>query len=136
MIEIKPVQTNQEKRTFLTFPWMIYRDDPLWAPPLLAERAKAIDPRQGLFFKDGTADLLLAWKDGVPAGTLCLAEDRNSTRTKDFPECMYGFVECIEDFVGARSTRPFWAGISRPYSPVILSFASFRYSSFTSYPTK
>ena len=50
-LEILPVRTAQERRTFLTFPWRIYRDDPLWVPPLLPERAKTIDPERGAFFK-------------------------------------------------------------------------------------
>ncbi|NTW11984.1 MAG: GNAT family N-acetyltransferase [Anaerolineales bacterium] len=98
MIEIKPVQTNKEKRTFLTFPWRIYKGDPLWVPPILSERARVIDPAQGLFFKDGIAELFIACKDGGPAGTLCLAEDKNATRTRGYAECMYGFVECVEDY--------------------------------------
>jgi len=98
MIEVKPVRSKGEKRIFLTFPWTIYKGDPLWVPPLISERAKVIDPEQGLFFKDGTAELFIAWKDGKPAGTICLAEEKNNTRTKGYAECMYGFVECIEDY--------------------------------------
>jgi len=98
MIEIKPVITKKEKHIFLTFPWTIYKSDPLWVPPLLSERAKVIDPEQGLFFKDGTAELFIAWKDDKPAGTLCLAEEKNNTRTKGYAECMFGFVESIEDY--------------------------------------
>ena len=98
MIEIKPLQTKQERNTFLTFPWRIYKGDPLWVPPLVPERAKVIDPSQGLFFKDGHAELFVAWKNGMPAGTICLAEDFNNTRIKGFKECMYGFIECLEDF--------------------------------------
>jgi GNAT superfamily N-acetyltransferase len=98
MIEIKPVQTKKDQRSFLIFPWKVYRNDPLWVPPILSERAKVIDPAQGLFFKDGTAEFFIAWKDGEPAGTLCLAEDYNNTRAKGYAECMYGFVECVEEY--------------------------------------
>jgi GNAT superfamily N-acetyltransferase len=98
MIEIKPVRTKRERNIFITFPWRIYRNDPMWVPPLLSERLKATDPRRSLFFKDGRAEFFLAWKDGKPAGTLCLAEDCHATRVRGFPECMYGFVECIEDY--------------------------------------
>jgi GNAT superfamily N-acetyltransferase len=98
MIEIRPVSTHRERQLFVRFPWRIYRGDPLWVPPLLTERLKAIDPGRGLFFKDGSAELFMAWKDGQPAGTICLAEDRNNTRHKGHPECMFGFVEVIEDF--------------------------------------
>jgi GNAT superfamily N-acetyltransferase len=98
MIEIKPVQTKRERHIFLTFPWQIYKGDPLWVPPILPERAKVIDPAQGLFFKDGCAEFFIAWKDGSPAGTICLSEEFNNTRARGFKECMYGFVECVEDF--------------------------------------
>lgn len=97
-IEMRSVLTKREKRLFLTFPWRIYKDDPLWVPPLLSERAKVIDPSQGVFFKDGTAGLFVAYKESRPAGTLCLAEDFNRTRTNGFKECMFGFVECVEDY--------------------------------------
>lgn len=113
MIEIKPVQTRKEKRLFLAFPWRIYRNDPLWVPPLFSERAKVIDPGRGMFFKDGSAELFLAWKEGHPAGTLCLAEDRNATRTKGYAECMYGFVECIEDYEVFNSMFGFAEGWAR-----------------------
>jgi len=98
MIEIRPVNSARERNIFLTFPWRIYRDDPLLVPPILRKRAKVIDPRRGLFFKNGTAELFIAWSDGRPAGTLCLAEDFNNTRHKGQAECMFGFVECIENY--------------------------------------
>jgi GNAT superfamily N-acetyltransferase len=98
MVEIKAAQTQRERKIFLTFSWRIYKKDPLWVPPVLSERAKVIDPKQGLFFKDGHAKFFIAWKNGKPAGTICLAEDCNNTRSKGFAECMYGFVECIEDY--------------------------------------
>jgi GNAT superfamily N-acetyltransferase len=98
MIEIRPVQSKREQKTFLTFPWRIYGKDPLWVPPLLQERLKRIDPARGLFFQDGHAEFFLAWRDGRPAATICLAEDCNATRVRGVPECMFGFVECMEDY--------------------------------------
>ncbi|MEW6406602.1 MAG: GNAT family N-acetyltransferase [Chloroflexota bacterium] len=98
MIEVRPVSSKRERNIFLTFPWKIYKGDPLWVPPLLPERAKVIDPQRGIFFKDGVAELYIAWKDGHPAGTICLAEEKNNTRHKGFAECMYGFVECMNDY--------------------------------------
>lgn len=96
-IEIHPVRSRREQNIFLTFPWRIYRRDPLWVPPLLPERKKVIDPKQGKFFQDGYAELFIAWKDGKPAGTLSCAEDQSATRSQGFGECQLGFFECIED---------------------------------------
>ncbi|MGC9350346.1 MAG: hypothetical protein ACP5JG_19545, partial [Anaerolineae bacterium] len=96
-IDVRPVRTAREYRLFLTFPWRIYRDDPLWVPPLLPERAAAIDPRRGAFFKRGEADFFIAWRDGVPAGTICAGEDAFANEQRGTRECVFGFFECIED---------------------------------------
>jgi GNAT superfamily N-acetyltransferase len=102
-IEVKPVHTRREKRLFLTFPWRIYKGDPLWVPPLLSERAKTIDPQRGLFFKNGYADLFLAWRGGQPVGTICCAEDQSATAYNGYGECMLGFFECVRDYAVAQA---------------------------------
>jgi len=123
MIELRPLTTRREKRLFLTFPWRIYRDDPLWVPPLPSEREKAIDPERGSFFKDGIAECFIAWKNGKPVGTLCLAEDYNYTRTRGYPECMLNFVEGIEEYTVFEAMFDFaadWAhkqGMKSLYGP-------------------
>jgi GNAT superfamily N-acetyltransferase len=97
-LEILPIRTARERRTFLTFLWRIYRDDPLWVPPLLPQRAKTIDPERGAFFKRGEAEFFIAWRDGVPVGTICAAEDKPTNAARQMRECMFGFFECIEDY--------------------------------------
>jgi GNAT superfamily N-acetyltransferase len=102
-VEVLPVLSSRERRTFLVFPWTIYAKDPLWVPPLFSEREKATDPKRGLFFKNGSADFFIAWKDGKPAGTICCAEDTSETRARGHGECMFGFFECVEDYAVAEA---------------------------------
>ncbi len=102
-IQVLPVRTAREKRLFLTFPWRIYKGDPLWVPPLMSERAKTIDPQRGLFFKDGYAELFVAWQNSKPAGTIVCAEDTSATRAKGFGECLVGFFECVDDYAVAEA---------------------------------
>jgi GNAT superfamily N-acetyltransferase len=101
MITVRPVRTRREMRAFLTFPWRIYAGDPLWVPPLLPEREKTVDPRRGLFFRNGYADFFMAWRDGRPAGTICCAEDTADTRARGHAECMFGFFETVADYAVA-----------------------------------
>jgi GNAT superfamily N-acetyltransferase len=102
-LEIRPAQSRREQEIFLTFPWRIYKGDPLWVPPLLPERRKLIDPQRGKFFQDGYADLFIAWVDGKPAGTISCAEDQNATRSRGFGECQLGFFECVQDYAVAEA---------------------------------
>jgi len=102
-VEVRPVRTQRERRVFLTFPWRVYANDPLWVPPLLSERASTIDPARGVFWKRGEAELFVAWKDGEAVGTICAAEDKALNGHLGGRECIFGFFECVEDTVVARA---------------------------------
>ena len=69
------VESNRDRRRFLTFPWKVYKNDPLWVPPLLPERMKVIDPETGAFFKRGEAEFFIAWRGTEMVGTVCAFED-------------------------------------------------------------
>lgn len=97
-IEIRKVSSSRERRKFLLFPWRIYRDDPLWVPPLLPEWEKTIDPKRGAFFKRGEAECFIAWREGQPVGTICAAEDQVGNRLTGMQDCMWGFFECLQDY--------------------------------------
>ena len=103
MIEVRPVRTKRERNIFLTFPWRIYKNDPLWVPPILSERTKVTDPKRGSFFKNGYAEFFIAWKDGQPARTIVCAEDTAASKFKGYRECVFGFFECINDYAVAQA---------------------------------
>ncbi|MEJ2304321.1 MAG: GNAT family N-acetyltransferase [Anaerolineales bacterium] len=102
-IQVLPIRNARDRRTFLTFPWKIYRKDPLWVPPLLPERTKIIDPQRGPFFQRGQAEFFIAWREGIPVGTICAAEDQAANQALAVKECLFGFFECIEDYVVAEA---------------------------------
>ncbi|MCJ7724551.1 MAG: GNAT family N-acetyltransferase [Anaerolineales bacterium] len=102
-IEIRPTLTRSERTTFLTFPWRIYKGDPLWVAPILSDRAKVIDPQRGVFFNRGHAEFFIAWRDSKPIGTICCAEDFKSHEAHEWKDCMIGFFECIDDYAVAEA---------------------------------
>ena len=97
-IEVRPALSNRDKQHFITFPWLIYKGDPLWVPPLLAERKKSIDPSRGVWYEQGIADFFIAWQDGRPVGTICAAEDKKGNAAVGKRDCVFGFLDFIEDF--------------------------------------
>ena len=102
-IEIIPVRMPRHRRAFLTFPWQIYRGDPLWVPPLLPERMKMIDPDKGTWFKHGNAEFFMATRAGKLVGTICCAEDRVVNELRELKDCVIGFFECIDDYTVAEA---------------------------------
>jgi GNAT superfamily N-acetyltransferase len=102
-VEIRPVRTAAERKAFLTFPWRIYRGDPLWVPPLLPERALATDPHRGKFFRRGEAEFFVAWREDRPVGTICAAEDPPTNEVRKARECLFGFFDYVDDEEAAGS---------------------------------
>lgn len=96
-ITITPIRNRRDRRIFLTFPWRIYRDDPLWVPPLVRDQAAAIDPSRGAFFKRGEAECFIAWRDGAPVGTICAGEDRFANENRGKRECVFGFFDYVNE---------------------------------------
>jgi GNAT superfamily N-acetyltransferase len=127
-MDVRPVRSPCERRTFLLFPWRIYRRDPLWVPPLLPERAARIDPHKGVFFKRGSAEFFMAWRDRQPLGTICAAEDRAVNAQRRLKDCMFGFFDCVDDYEAARALfdkAAEWAagrGLESLYGPFNLDY--------------
>ena len=98
-IEVRALANKRERDLFLTFPWRIYRDDPLWVPPLIPDRADTIDPQKGAFFgRGGRAEVFIAWEGGEPVGTICAGVDPFVNRTREAPEGLFGFFECVDQY--------------------------------------
>ncbi len=127
-LDVRPVCTKSDRQTFLSFPWTIYRGDPLWVPPILAERAGTIDPQKGVFFRRGIADFFIAWRGSQPVGTICAAEDRAVNAQRGLHDCVFGFFEVIDDYTVAQAlfdTAANWArqhGLSTLYGPFNLDY--------------
>jgi GNAT superfamily N-acetyltransferase len=97
-IKITKVETKKDRHTFLTVPWRIYKDDPLWVPPPIPLQMGAINPDSGAFFQRGEADFFIAWKDGKPVGRICAGEDPPANKDRGRKECVFGYFEYIEDY--------------------------------------
>ena len=96
-VEIRPMRTRAERRRFLTFPWKIYADDPLWVPPLIPERMKVTDSKRGIFFVRGEAGFFAAFRHGRMVGTICAAQDPAAIEQFGRRECVFGFFETTDD---------------------------------------
>jgi len=111
-LEIVPVEDRAGLRTFVTFPWQVYRDDPSWVPPLVSERLAFLDRERNPFFEHARAQFFLARRDGRLVGTIGaftndLYNEFQGTRTGFF-----GFFEVMDDPEAAAallSTAEAWA---------------------------
>jgi GNAT superfamily N-acetyltransferase len=98
-VTVSPVASLRDRRAFETFPWRIFRGDPLWVPPLLRDRRKAMDPGRGEFFLHGEADFFLARREGSEEviGTVCAAQDFTANKNNGVKDCVFGFLDFLDE---------------------------------------
>jgi hypothetical protein len=96
-VEIRPVSSASELRTFIKLPWRLYRNEPNWVPPLIMEVKKRLDQKRNPFFEHAQAQYFLAWRDGRPVGRISAHIDHNFNSFQENDWGLFGFFECEDD---------------------------------------
>jgi hypothetical protein len=96
-IKIRRVETNADRGAFVRTPWLIYKDDPRWVPPLIMDRLEAINPKKNPFFEYSEVVLFLAEKNGEVVGRISAQVNRRHNEYHKDKTGFFGFFECIDD---------------------------------------
>ncbi|MEA4858347.1 MAG: hypothetical protein AAGU21_19005 [Solidesulfovibrio sp.] len=91
---VSPVATPAERDVFIRFAWEVYRDDPLWVPPLIPMQREFLDPQKGPFFEFGQARYFLARRDGRVVGRISAHVNGLYEKHHDNETGFFGFFEC------------------------------------------
>ncbi len=102
-IEIIPIQDEGGRKQFVRFPWQIYRDDPLWVPPLISSQLRSLDPQRGTFFRYGEAALFMARRGGRDVGRIAGWINHRANRVLDERAAGFGFFEVVRDYPAAEA---------------------------------
>jgi GNAT superfamily N-acetyltransferase len=96
-VEVRPVRSRGELKRFIRLPWRIYRNEPLWVPPLLIERKRFLDRSRNPFFAHGEAEYFLAWRDGEVVGRVTAQIDHAFNEFHGNEWGMFGLFESEDD---------------------------------------
>jgi len=96
-IEIRRVESEKELMEFVMLPWKLYRDDPLWAPPLIKQQKHFLGP-DNPFFQHAEAECYLASRGGETCGRISMSVDPDYNEFKNEKMGTFGFFETSNDF--------------------------------------
>jgi GNAT superfamily N-acetyltransferase len=96
-VSIVRVETKSEENEFIKLPWKIYKEDSCWVPPIISEFRKTIRGENNMLSKSGTFALILAYKEGIPSGRLCVGINEHLNHAKNYKEGYISLFECIDD---------------------------------------
>ncbi len=77
-LQIIEVNNAKSRETFIRLPWTLYRDDPMWVPPLLLERRAHLSPKNP-YFEHATCCLWLALRNEKPVGRISAQVDQSAS---------------------------------------------------------
>ncbi len=96
IVKITEVAGKKAMDTFIRIPWEIYKDDPNWVPPLLAERKEAFSPKHP-YFEHAQWQAWIAWQDGKPVGRISAQIDALHQQQYDNKTGFFGLIEAPND---------------------------------------
>ena len=109
---IKSVETTEDRKAFLSFPWTVYKDDPYWVPPIFSERMHFTDPEKNPFFQHTEVQFYMALRGEKIAGTIAVFINHLHNEYQSENVAFFGFFEVLEDYEAAEllfKTAEAWA---------------------------
>ncbi|MGB7686107.1 MAG: hypothetical protein WBL45_10040, partial [Solirubrobacterales bacterium] len=96
-VTIRPVRTRREHKRFIEVPFDLYRDHPLWVPPLKLERRLFLSRRMNAFFSHGEAEYFLALRKGRVVGRMSAHVNHAFNEHHGRSWGWFGFLEFEQD---------------------------------------
>jgi GNAT superfamily N-acetyltransferase len=104
MITIEPVEPRDRRQVqrFIRLPFELYRNHPLWVPPILMDIRAQLNPRQHPFYQHSDAAFFLAGSDGRDLGRIAVLHNKPYNQYHAKRQAQFYFFECVEDLEVAR----------------------------------
>jgi ribosomal protein S18 acetylase RimI-like enzyme len=96
-MEIRQVESKADLRRFIELPYQLYRDDPIWVPPLRSEQWGQFDARRNPMLDHCEYGLFLALDGRQTVGRVSAFVDSLAVETWGEPIGLFGSYECVDD---------------------------------------
>jgi hypothetical protein len=100
--EIVEVRGRSALNDFIRLPWSLYREDPMWVPPLLLERRMHLSPKNP-YFEHVEFCSWLAYRSGKPVGRISAQIDRLHIDRHQDDTGFFGMLEAEDNSLTFRS---------------------------------
>jgi hypothetical protein len=96
-LTIKEVVTRKDLKEFIYLPEKIHRNEPGWLPPLYMDEWLLFDKKKNKSYKYADAILLLAFRNGKPAGRIMGIVNNRYNAIHNEKNGRFCFMDCYDD---------------------------------------
>lgn len=94
---VTQVRSRRDMDRFIKLPFRLYRDDPLWIPPLIYQERAQFDPDKNPAYRYCDASFFLVRRDGRTVGRVAALVNRRYLEKTGRKCGRFGWFECFED---------------------------------------
>lgn len=109
-MKIIPVTTQAELNKFIRLPYKLYKDDPVWVPPLFSEVSRQFDRKRNPTLAHCEYALFLLENGGEIIGRIAAFTDDVALREWKDAVGLFGYFECMDDADAAKTLLDAAAG--------------------------
>ncbi len=95
--------SQRDVRRFVEFPFRLYRDEPLWVPPLVHEARAQLDPDRHPFYQHSEAAFFLATMGDESVGRIAVLDNRRFNEYHDERTVWFYHFDAVEDRAVSRA---------------------------------
>lgn len=88
---------KRDVQQFVNFPFTLYRECPLWVPPLRGDAAAILNRRQHPFYAHSDADFFLVEDNGQALGRIAALENRRYNNYRGSKTAFFGYFDAVND---------------------------------------
>ncbi len=96
-VSVRRVSSPAEKKAFLRFPWIVFKDDPHWVPPLVSMRKEKLEPETNIMLKHMTVEYFMAWRGTEPVGTIAAFINHQHNEAYNENIGWFGMFDMLDD---------------------------------------
>lgn len=113
-MHVRKLDTSQlrERELFVDFVFELYKDSPLWVPPLRSDALNILDREKHPFYEHSIADFFIVQEGEYVLGRMAMLDNRNFNNYHNSKTAFFGYFEVVENIEAARAllaTAKKWA---------------------------
>lgn len=97
MITTKLVTTKKDLKTFVKFPFSLYKDSKYWVPPIISQEMETFNKDKNPIFNDAETTLILAYKGDKLVGRVAAIINWLEVKNQKHLKMRFGWFDFIDD---------------------------------------
>lgn len=97
MVTIKEAVSTNEIKSFVKFPFKLYKSSPYWVPPLIKDEMETFDKEKNPAFKNARAWFFVAYKQNKPVGRVLAIINQIEVEKQQVRKMRFGWFDFIDD---------------------------------------